>query len=1325
MRQVGRVVRRALVGVLGLALGLAGPAAAVSPDVVISQVYGAGGNSGAPFSNDFVELFNRGPAPVSLAGRSIQYASATGTGNFGANPVVALTGSLAPGQRFLVQLAGGATGVPLPAPDVTGTINMSGSAGKVALVDSAAGLACNGGSTVCSPDQLALIRDLVGYGTANFFEGSAAPGLSTTTAALRAAGGCTDTDQNGADFATGAPNPRNSAGAPTPCAVVPAGITLTQSGGTTAVTEGGATDTYTVALASTPAAPVVVTLSPDAQVSAAPGVLTLTDTTPQTVTVSAVDDAAVEGPHTGTITHAVSSADPAFAGLTVPSVTVSVTDDDRADACGAPATPISQVQGSGATTPLAGQVTTVEGIVVGDFQGSGGLNGVFVQEEEADADADPSTSEGVFVFAPSAPAVEVGDRVRVTGTAGEFSGQTQLAGTSPVIEVCSGGNPLPGAAELTLPLGTASSPERLEGMRVTLPQGLVVTEHFGLGRFGEVLLSSGARLAQPTDVVAPGAAANALQAANDLDQILLDDGSNRQNPDPIRFARGGQPLSAANTLRGGDTITGVSGVLGFGFSAYRLQVAGPADFQPANPRPAAPPAVGGDVRVASFNLLNYFNDFTSGQCGTTGTATDCRGAESVAELERQAPKTVAAILGLGADVVAVNELENDGFGPQSAIQDLVGRLNAATAPGTWAFVDAGGPLGTDAITVGMLYRPARVTPAGAPAVLDTGAFGPFARTGGAPIQRNRPALAQAFDEVATGGRVVVVANHLKSKGSACADNDPTAPAGPDPDAGDGQGNCNLTRTAAAEELADWLATDPTGSGDADVLIAGDLNSYAKEDPIRALETAGYENLVVRFGGPDAYSYVFDGQWGHLDHALASPTLAPQVTGVAEWHINADEPLALDYNTNFKSAGQQTSLYAPDQFRSSDHDPVLVGLDLAAPSVDAAGPYVVAEGGSVPLGATAAGFGSLTPAIGWDLDGDGTFETTGATPSFSAAAIDGPATRTVVARACDPGGRCVTDQATVEVANADPVIARVTAAGPVSEGGSATVAVDASDPAGAADPLAYRFDCNDDGVFETGPQPGASAACGFPQDGARAVRVHVSDGDGGSAIGQVLVTVTDVAPTVAGLTLGGATGTACRGANAVTLDLSVVDPGVQDGPWRVRVDWGDGTVETFAGAALGAQPRRTHDSAPGRYTVRVQVSDAAGIAGAEATAVVDRRYATSPLLAPVNADGSSNFRRGSTIPLKVRITDCAGAPVPGLLPLVLLERTGPASGRQNEGSAAAPGGVVPLMRFDARAGQYVVNLSTRLLPTGAYRVRVVDLRTPARFLEGGGRFDLVR
>ena len=594
-------------------------------------------------------------------------------------------------------------------------------------------------------------------------------------------------------------------------------------------------------------------------------------------------------------------------------------------------TPTYEIQGNGPTAAMTGAIST-EGVVVGDYEGpSPRLRGFYIQDLEGDDNL--ATSDALFVFNAAEDEVSLGDTVRVTGNTGEFQDQTQVTAFADGVAVCDAGVDVE-PTEVTLPFADAADKERYEGMLVALPQSLTVTEHFQLARFGQVLLSAGGRLAQPTNVVAPGADADALQARNDLNEILVDDALQNQNADPIAFGRNGEPLSASNTLRGGDTTTGTVGVMTYTWGGnaaspndYRVRpvgaMGGSIDFEAVNERTSAPEPVGGDLKVASFNVLNYFNTFGN-NCsgGVAGGAMECRGPDDAFEFGRQADKIVTAIQGLDADVVGVIEIENDGYGPDGALQDLVNRLNAVTGEGTYDFIDADAgteqvdALGDDAIKVGMLYKPASVLPVGQTAALNTDSF--VNGASGAP--RNRPALAQTFQDP-DGGRVTVVVNHLKSKGSDCV------PDG-DPDTGDGQGNCNQTRLDSARELATWLAGDPTSVDDSDVLIMGDLNSTAMEDPISALNDVGYQDLVSRFEGLDAYSYVFDGQWGYLDHALASGSLQSQVTGTTTWHINSDEPAALDYNTDFKSAGQVASLYAPDPYRSSDHDPVLIGLDLS-------------------------------------------------------------------------------------------------------------------------------------------------------------------------------------------------------------------------------------------------------------------------------------------------------------------------------------------------------------------------------------------------------------
>lgn len=570
---------------------------------------------------------------------------------------------------------------------------------------------------------------------------------------------------------------------------------------------------------------------------------------------------------------------------------------------------VHDVQGSGASSPLAGQEVVIEAIVVADFQDASELTGFFVQEDDIDADQDPTTSEGVFVAAGTGVFdVVVGDHVRVTGTVSESFGMTQLGGAT--VELLSEGNPLPAATEVLLPFAALDTPERFEGMLVHLPQQLTVTENFNLGRFGEIFLSSGGRLMTPTAIALPGPDAQAALAANLRNRILVDDGLSVQNPDPIVYPA--PELTASNTLRSGDAVTGLTGVMHFAFSNYRIQPTEAPAFVATNPRTTAPPDVGGDVRVAAFNVLNYFNGD-----GLGGGFPTSRGANTLAEFVRQRDKIIAAITALEADIVGLMEIENDGFGPQSAIQDLVDGLNDAAPAGTsYAFVDPGLPqIGSDEITVNVIYRVETVAPVGVPAILDSSVDPRF------DDDKNRPTVAQSFQSLATGGVVTVAVNHLKSKGSACDDVG-------DPDTGDGQGNCNQTRTAAAQALVDWLATDPTGVGDDDYLIIGDMNSYALEDPIAAVTGAGYTDCLDAFLGADeAYSYVFDGMSGYLDHGLASASLFPQVTGAAEWHINTDEPRVLDYNVEFKTPGQVDSLYDPGPYRASDHDPLLIGLAL--------------------------------------------------------------------------------------------------------------------------------------------------------------------------------------------------------------------------------------------------------------------------------------------------------------------------------------------------------------------------------------------------------------
>jgi len=568
--------------------------------------------------------------------------------------------------------------------------------------------------------------------------------------------------------------------------------------------------------------------------------------------------------------------------------------------CGDPATFIHIIQGEGLTSTLQSEIHIIEGIVVGDFQGSDGLSGFFVQEEDADFDADPLTSEGIFVMDGDAPAldVNVGDLVRVKGVVEEDYSFTRLKDVNDNVGICATGA-IATPASVELPVAAINDWEPTEGMLLNIPQTLYATDNYNLGRYGEVMLSVSDRLYNPTNVVLPGAPANELQDINNRSQIQLDDGSNVSNPSPVPY------LGLDDTLRAGDSIPSFTGVLGYAYGVYELHPTDDVNFVRDNPRPTGPPDVGGRLTVASFNVLNYFVtlDNSGAICGPTG-GMDCRGADNAAEFTRQRDKIIDAITKMDADVIGLMEIEN--HPTDNAVADLVSGLNAVAGPGTYASINTG-PIGTDAIKVALIYKPATVSPASSFAILDSGVDPTFNDT------KNRPVLAQTFMENSTGEKFTVAVNHLKSKGSDCNDIG-------DPDTGDGQGNCNLTRTAAANALVDWLAYAPTFTGELSYLIIGDLNSYAMEDPITAIKDAGYTNLVELYDGADAYSYVYFGQAGYLDHALGSPNMTARVTGAGVWHINADEPSALNYNDY-----NQPELYNPDKFRSSDHDAVLVGI----------------------------------------------------------------------------------------------------------------------------------------------------------------------------------------------------------------------------------------------------------------------------------------------------------------------------------------------------------------------------------------------------------------
>lgn len=849
----GRAVSAALSAslVLPATLMLALPAdAAPSPGspLVINEVYGGGGNSGAAFNQDFVELYNPTDAPLSLDGWSLQYASATGTWTNGSQ--TNLTGTVAPGGSFLVaQALGSNTALPaLPTPDATGTIAMSGTGAKVALVSSTTRLGCAG--LACATDP--AVVDLVGWGaTASSYAGSApAPATTNATSVSRAAAH-TNTADNAADFTAGTPTPANAG-------------------------DGGSEPTPTPTPSPTP---------------------------------------------TPTPTPTPSPSDPA--GVT----------------------PIADIQGTGAASPLVGQTVTAEGVVTAAYP-SGGINGYVIQTAGTGGAIDPAThtaSDALFVFSSSTDdLVAVGDLVRVTGAVSEFSGLTEITVTS------TAGLQVVGTASVTpavLPWpATAAVRESLESMLYDAGDDWTISNTFSTNQYAEVGLAFGAGpLLQPTDVARPGTPEAAAQAAeNTARAVTLDDGSSVNYLSAANSGLTPPYVSLTSPVRVGAAVDFTEPVIvDYRNNAWKLnptrQVtaggAAPATFE--NDRTAAPEAVGGDVSVASFNVLNYFTTLGEQLTGCTSfndrtgdpvTVNSCpgsgpRGAYEAEDLARQQAKIVAAVNALDADVVGLLEIENslkvDGV-PDEATATLVAALNAAAGSEKWAYVPSSADLPAasemDVITNAIIYQPAAVERVG-----ESRALGTQSSSGGA-FDNAREPLGQAFAPVGGGESVFVSVNHFKSKGSA-------GPWPGDADAGDGQGASNESRVRQATALRDWIAsvTEPGQP----IALVGDFNSYSKEDPLQVLYDAGYTNAEATLA-VGQHSYSFSGLSGSLDHVLLNGAALELATGADVWEINAEESIALEYS-RYNYHG--TLFYDESPFRSSDHNPAIVGLDLVPDPVD--------------------------------------------------------------------------------------------------------------------------------------------------------------------------------------------------------------------------------------------------------------------------------------------------------------------------------------------------------------------------------------------------------
>ncbi len=1026
------------------------------PTLVISQVYGGGGNTGAPYANDYVEIFNRGPSTVSLAGLSLQYTSATGTGNFGATStqLTELSGDVAPGQYWLVQEAGGTTGSPLPLPDVLDStpINMSASGGKVALVTGTASLGCNGGSAPCNSAAITRILDLVGYDGANFYEGPGpAPALSNTTAALRVDAGCTDTDDNSADFVDGSPAPRNSLALLNFCGDQPPSVTSRSPvngasgvpvdavigvGFSEAVDVTGSWFSISCSLSGTHTAsasggPITFTLDPDADFASNENC---------TVTVFAAnvaDQDTNDPPDTMTV------------------------DDSWSFTTTAPPIAIHAIQGSTHISPYLGQTVTTLGIVT-----ALGANGFWMQDPSPDES--PATSEGIFVFTSSAPSsVVVGDAVRIGGQVREFraggAGSANLTTTElalPTVTVLSHGNPLPPATVVgsggRIPPGEVIEDDATGDVETS---GIFDPETDGID-FWE---SMEGMLVQLDNAVAVGPT-----SAFGETPVVGDDGANAS----LRTARGGlvigptdfnperlllddQLVPGLPAMNVGDHYVGpLSGVLDYSFGNFKLELTSMPAVVHDGVSPESTTAAGsGEVSIGTFNVENLdptdppekfarlagilVNNLRSPDILSVEEVQDNSGPDDdgVVDADVTLDTFVSAVQSAGGpayDYRQINPVnDTDGGEPGGNIRQVF----LFRSDRGLSFVDRSGGDSTTPTTVVN-------GPSGAELSASPGRIDP---TNGAFTMSRKP-LAGEF--LFHGHHLFVIANHFNSKG------------GDEPLMGHHQPparSSEVQRHGQAQVVHDFvqsiLSVDPT----ANVAVAGDLNDFEFSDAVSTLKAGVLNDLIESLPQNQRYSYVFEGNSQTLDHVLVSDALFARPFVYDVVHVNSE---------------------FADQ--ASDHDPSVARITLNdAPTAGAGGPYAVAEGSSVSLSATGSDPEGGPLTFAWDLDGDGIFETSGQSVAFTG--LDGPASASVSVRVTDDGGLSDIAQATVNVTNVPPTITSLTAApSETFTGQDVTFTGAAADPSSpdTAAGFTWAFDTGSGfGAFGGNPFVTSFASCG--------------------------------------------------------------------------------------------------------------------------------------------------------------------------------------------------------------------------------------------------------
>ena len=537
-------------------------------------------------------------------------------------------------------------------------------------------------------------------------------------------------------------------------------------------------------------------------------------------------------------------------------------------ACAPPTATIASVQGDGPVSALQGQQVTVKGIVTLIRDGQG----MFIEEPESDRDK--RTSNALFIQAETlADEISVGALISTRGIVTEIdNGRYTVTALTDLVTLvsCSDGNPLP-ISTITLPLD-GSGREALEGMRVQIDGELVANDVFQLSDGNFTLAGNGIQFV-PTEVMTSGPEANAKSTQN------------RNYSLPVTLP---DELEIDAVISSGSSIIDITGVLAHDGRGLRLSIqeisTGPeTDFV------LPPTAQAGELRVVGMNLHNYFNGDGRG----SGFPTP-RGAGTPAEYDQQRDRIAAGIQVLQPHILAVMELENDGFDRLSAASDFIQLANASSGSEWQVARPENDDTGSDKITVGLFYRTDILQ-----------ALGPAQTLTGPEFRRSRQPIAQVFQQHSDGRRILVVVNHLKSKGSC-------PPVGENTKQHDGQGCWNPMRTASAVKMAAWATELAEQAGTANILIMGDMNAYRREDPINAIRNSGFIELMDDEIG-QVYSYIFFGQAGTLDYAFASTALQRQVQQAFIWHANAIWP---------------PNMQLPRPWmRFSDHDPVVVDIRL--------------------------------------------------------------------------------------------------------------------------------------------------------------------------------------------------------------------------------------------------------------------------------------------------------------------------------------------------------------------------------------------------------------